>query len=114
MNWQQICNENEEFFLSGNWTECGEKDRKALKLPSGLRFLSAGGPDLKMGAVVAEGKAREDGILTGGLLWADGIGGGVPVRLFFVAPSFSREFLSSLGQIGGRLSPEAVMWREKL
>ncbi|MDR0434910.1 MAG: hypothetical protein LBH21_07670 [Gracilibacteraceae bacterium] len=114
MNWQQICNENDEFFQGGNWAEAGEKDRKTLKLSPRFRFLSAGDMNLKTGVVVTEGQAREDDLLANGLAWANKISNGVCTRLVFVAPSFSRVFLSSLRQISGRLSLRAVLWREKL
>ncbi|MDR1962037.1 MAG: hypothetical protein LBQ16_07120 [Gracilibacteraceae bacterium] len=114
MNWQQICNENEKFFKGANWAECGENDRKTLRLSPRFRFLSAGDLNLKLGVVVAEGKAREEEMLANGLVWANRIGNGVHARLFFVAPAFSQAFLSSLQQLRGRLSCQAVLWREKL
>ncbi|MDR1603428.1 MAG: hypothetical protein LBS10_01370 [Gracilibacteraceae bacterium] len=113
VNWEQLCS-NSEVLPGDNWREAGEAERKTLRLSPRFRFLRAEDPAGILGAVVAEERAREEDMLSEGLVWAGQISAGGEARLFFLAPLFSRSFLTALGGVAARLRPQAILWREKL
>lgn len=114
ITWNIIWESHPDVFIARYWREYPEDKKRASRLPLQYNYFMGGETTLRVGIIASSTINREEEFLLAGLLWGQRLSNGAKTVIYYVAPDFSKSFLTGLSKIGGIIDARAVYWRAKL